>query len=584
MALDDSCAPAFGWLNGFNALGCSLSFPGYPYLANLTQVSEYRAPSEVISTEMTRKWLKVVGKGQGDSAAKIQEIEGRIKELKVRDKFREAAWQDGVFGRSQIYIDVKGQDDDMGRQKPLMIDEGGGIGKGTLKGLTVIEPYWSTPFSYNASFPEREDFYVPQSWYVMGRKTHTTRLLPFISREVPDLLKPAYNFGGISMTQLMEPYVQAWLRTRKSVNDLINIFSIVTLATDMNATLAGGSGEDVIRRAQMFTAMRDNKALLLINKNTEELAINDASLGSLDKLQAQAQEHMAAPCHIPLIKLFGVVPTGLNATGEGEIQVWYDFVKACQENLFGPQMDVVLKLVQLDLYGSIDPNIGYEWVALDEPTAKEKAEERKSNADEAGVYLQNGVVDPDEVREKLQRDPNSGWDNLQGPAPEPPEPPEPEEPTVDPNTEASHAHEAEQNEAQRDHEVTLAKMGEDIEFNEADHPRAANGEFGTGSGKSGTGATSGKGEKDQSHHMESPDTSHLNALEVNLSNTRNRAAAAKTRIQKEGYAVAVRGLEREIAQEREFLKKKYPGSTEFGEIPKEIQEMSEEDLMRELGL
>ena len=455
MAFDDGLVPAYGWLNGFNAQGCTLTFPGYPYLANLTQISEYRAPSEVISTEMTRKWVKIVGKGQGDSAAKIQKIEARMAELKVRDKFREAAWHDGIFGRAQIYIDVKGQDDDLGRQKPLMIDNGGGIAKGTLKDLTVIEPYWTTPFSYNASFPERADFYVPQSWYVMGRKTHATRLLQFVSREVPDLLKPAYNFGGISMTQLMEPYVNAWLRTRKSVNDLINIFSIVTLATDMNATLQGGNGEDVIRRAQMFTTMRDNKALLLINKNTEELAVNDASLGSLDKLQAQAQEHMAAPCHIPLIKLFGVVPTGLNATGEGEIQVWYDFVKACQENLFGPQMDTVLKLVQLDLFGSIDDNIGYEWVALDEPTAKEKAEERKSNADEASVYLQNGVVDPDEVRERLQRDPTSGWDNLQGPAPEPPEP---EEPTVDPTVEASMGHEAQQNEAQRDHEITLAKI------------------------------------------------------------------------------------------------------------------------------
>lgn len=455
--------PAFGWLNGFSAFGCTLTFPGYPYLANLTQISEYRSPSEVISTEMTRKWLKLVRKGAaakdvgGKEAAnkKMEEIESRMKELCIRDKFKKCAWLDGIYGRAQMYIQVKGQTDDMGRQKPLMIDEGGGIGKGELQDLVPIEPYWTTPYSYNASYPERADFYVPQSWYVMGRKTHTTRLLPFISREVPDLLKPAYNFGGISMSQLMEPYINMWLRTRKSVNDLINIFSIVTLATDMNATLAGGDGADVIARMKLFTQTRSNSGAMLVNKNTEELSMQNVPLGTLDKLQAQAQEHMAAPCHIPLIKLFGVVPTGLNATGEGEIQIWYDFVRACQENLFGPQMDIVLKLVQLDLYGSVDDSIGYEWVPLDEPTAKEKAEERKSNADEAGVLIDKGIVDPDEAREKLQRDPNSGWDNLQGAAPEPPEP---EEPIVDPTAEATMGHEAAEGDKQREHEVQLAKM------------------------------------------------------------------------------------------------------------------------------
>jgi phage-related protein (TIGR01555 family) len=460
MAMDDGgqSIPAFGWLNTYGGLGCTLTFPGYPYLANLTQISEYRAPSEVISTEMTRKWLKIVSKGDKGGAGvgdRIKELTDRMVELKVRDVFKTAAWYDGVFGRGQVYIEIKGDEGDLARQKPLTIENNGGVKKGSLKSLKAIEPYWTTPASYNASYPERADYYVPQSWYIMGRKTHSTRLLNFVSREVPDILKPSYNFGGISMSQLMEPYVNMWLRTRKSVNDLINKFSITTLLTDLNATLSGGDGSDTVKRATLFTRLRDNLGLFMLNKGTEELGQVNTPLSTLDKLQAQSQEHMAAPCHIPLIKLFGVVPTGLNATGEGEIQVWYDFVRACQENLFGPQMDILIKVIQLDLWGSIDPNIGYEWVALDEPTAKEKAEERKSNADEAAVYLTNGVVDPDEVRTKLQSDPNSGWDQLQGSAPEPEEP---AEPSIDPTTEASMGHEAEQNDAQREHELAITKL------------------------------------------------------------------------------------------------------------------------------
>jgi len=53
--------------------------------------------------------------------------------------------------------------------------------------------------------------------------------------------------------------------------------------------------------------------------------------------------------------MFGVVPTGLNATGEGEIQVWYDWINASQINLFGPNLQILLNVVQLDLFGAIDP-------------------------------------------------------------------------------------------------------------------------------------------------------------------------------------------------------------------------------------
>ena len=36
----------------------------------------------------------------------------------------------------------------------------------------------------------------------MGRQVHTSRILTFIGRPVPDLLKPAYSFGGLSLVQL----------------------------------------------------------------------------------------------------------------------------------------------------------------------------------------------------------------------------------------------------------------------------------------------------------------------------------------------------------------------------------------------
>lgn len=477
MALDDTGGQnfsGFGFLNTSPFFGeVSLTFPGFAFLSQLQQISEYRAPCEVTSTEMTREWIKVTSKGaKADQADKIKAITERIEELKIQEKFQTALLYDNQFGGGFLYWQFKGEESDDARQLPKLVSQ---IKTGSIVGVTAIEAYWLTPFSYNADRPELEDFYVPQSWFIMGRKTHLTRLMVVVSRPVPDLLKPSYNFVGISLAQLMFPYIQRWLRTAKSVNDLINIFSIVNLKTNMASTLSegGDNGLTLVQRLKLFTASRDNRGIFATDKDDEELEILNVTLAGLHELQAQAQEHMAAPSHIPLIKLFGVTPTGLGATGEGEIQVWYDWVKAQQNHALGDHINRMLEIVQMDLFGAVDDDITYEWCPLFQPTPKEKAELDKGESERDGKYVDMGAISPDEVREKLIAEPGSGYNNLTGPAPEVEQDvdedgnPIGEAPTGDPDAPAAqeHAsaeadkdrkHEAEQNDKDRKNALALA--------------------------------------------------------------------------------------------------------------------------------
>src|SRR5262249_37704416 len=158
----------------------------------------------------------------------------------------------------------------------------------------VIEPLWTYPGNYNSTNPLAEDFYRPRSWYVMNREVHASRLLTFVSRPLPDLLKPAYAFGGLSLSQIAKPYVDNWLRTRQSVSDLLHSFSTMVLKTNLAAVLDAGGAEQMLRRAVLFNQARDNRNLMMIDHDTEDFANVSAPLGSLDRLQAQSQEHMAA--------------------------------------------------------------------------------------------------------------------------------------------------------------------------------------------------------------------------------------------------------------------------------------------------
>lgn len=454
LALDDAAnAPAWAYLNQNN---CGLNFPGYGYLSELSQRTEYRAPVETIASEMTREWIELTVKGKGENVEeesddlvandalpdeddegvdadgdgdidggledKIEQLEKGLEEFRVRDHFRKLIELDGMFGRGQLFINIQSSNPDDENQLPLVVSPET-IKKGSLLGFKVIEPIWTTPYNYNSTDPTRGDFYKPRAWFVIGKRVHSSRLLTFMSREVPDILKPAYNFGGLSLTQLMEPYVFQWLRTRNSVSDLVHNFSVMILKTDMGAVLAGdpAASKGFFDRIRLFISSRDNQGLSVLDKNREEMQEVHASLANLDKLQAQSQEHMAAPSHIPLVKLIGITPGGLNASSEGEIQVWYDHVRSLQIFMLTAHLKHILDILQLHLFGEIDESIGFEFRPLSSPTAKELSEMRKSDGETDKNYVDMGAVSPDEVREKVAADPNSGYNNLSGNAPGPPE-------------------------------------------------------------------------------------------------------------------------------------------------------------------
>lgn len=422
----ESAAANLGLLENVNAaFGEGYAFPGFTVLANWAQIPEFRRPAEVYAREMTRKWIKIKATGEEKKADKIKQIEAEFKRLNVQAKFREAIEQDGLHGRSQIFIDVGMESDQIepDELKTELVESSAKIGKGSIKRLTVIEPIWSYPNRYNANDPLDPTFYKPTSWFVMGKEIHSSRLMTIISRDVPDILKPAYAFAGLSLSQMIKPYADNWLRTRQSVSDLIHAFTVWTLKTDMAQLLNKGGVENFFNRMQMFNLGRDNHGVNAIDKDKEEFGNVSAPLGGLDKLQAQSQEQMCAPTGLPLVYLTGITPSGLNATSEGEIEVFQDTLSANQ-GIYTPFVSKVLNVVQLSLFGEIDPEIGFEWVPMRTMSEEQRANNRKANAETDAVLIGAGVIDPEESRTRIANEEESPYHglDLSQPLPEPPEP------------------------------------------------------------------------------------------------------------------------------------------------------------------
>lgn len=407
----DAAEHAMDWLGQTrNALSFveDAGFPGFPVLALLGQLAEYRTMHETLAEECVRCWGLVTSAGEADDD-KVQQITAELGRLNVRAAVKLMVTHDQAFGGAHAYIKIK--DDDEQRELPLLLKPYS-VPIGAFQGLRVVEPYWVTPNDYNSIDPTKENFYKPSSWWLLGTMTHATRLFTLVSRPVADMLKPTYSFRGISMTQLAIPYVDNWLRTRQSVSDTVKQFSVSGVLTDLQQSLLPGAGTTLDYRAQLLNLYRDNRNLLLLDKATEEFFQINTPLSGLDALQAQAQEQMAAVSHTPLVKLLGITPSGLNASSEGELRVWYDYVHGYQEDSLTPLMIVVLKLIQLSLFGAVDEGVSWEWTELHEATEVEKSAIDKDQMETDRGYIEAGVVTPAQVAQRLSADPSSPYSGI----------------------------------------------------------------------------------------------------------------------------------------------------------------------------
>lgn len=414
LGMDNAMHDVYGYLNNNLCLGYE-TFLGYARLGQLAQKAEFRLMSEKPAEAMTRKWIEFKSTSTKDKTELIKHLEQRLKDFNIRQLFEQLAVQDNIFGRVQLFVDL-GEHSGEELTTPMLMHKSKLFGK--LRKFKLIEAMYSYPVEYTASNPMADSYYNPQAWFVMGQRVHASRLLLFVGRPLPDLLKPAYNFGGMSMSQLALPYVENWLSTRQSVNRLIRNFSITGIKTNMMAALAGGEGDDIIQRGELYNNQRDNQGLFMIDKETEDMFQHNVPLSTLDKLQAQSQEHMSSISSIPLVVFFGITPSGLNASSEGEIRVWYDYIKDRQEKFFRPNLQKVLEIIQLSDFGEVDNEITFDFIDLWQPNAVEIENARKVRAETDVLYMDAQVIAAEEVRQELSTNPDSGYTGLPEIAPE----------------------------------------------------------------------------------------------------------------------------------------------------------------------
>ena len=447
--------------------GEGLGFLGYAYLSELTQRPEFRRISEIWAAECTRKWIRLTG----DNPDRLQKLEDAMKRFNVREKFREAIEIDGFQGRSHIFMDFGDEGVDL--QGPIALTSET-IPKDSLKNLKVIEAYWCYPMDYNTNNPLDDDFYAPRTWQIFNNRVNTSRILTFVGRELPDMIKPVYMFGGLSLSQMVKPYVDNYIRNRTSVGNLLFSFSTMVLSTEMAVMLTDVGASELVQRIAAYTFGRDNGGLMMVDKETEELSNVSAPLGGVSDLLAQSLEQILIPAGIPMVVYAGTTPAGLNASSDGELKAFYGHIVGYLEKTCRGPLHTVLQVLQLNLDGKIDETVSFDFVDLWVMTAAERAEIRAKQATVDCEYMDRGVLDPEEVRDRLKREedgPYFGVD-LQGN--------DDAMPGAQPDPATLPGAQAEGEEEDEDDKPLKLRSAANDAWQEGDHPRGKGGQFGAG--------------------------------------------------------------------------------------------------------
>jgi len=267
------------------------------------------------------------------------------------------------------------------------------------------------PGPYNASNPLGSDYFIPQVFYVQGVPVHRSRLIIFKENELPVMLRPAYNFVGISLAQRALDAVCHYTESREAMVRMLLKCSTMVFKSDMSDIFNGDVADTMDTRIKYFVQNRDNDGVAVIDREREDLAVLNTSLGGMSDIVQRCQEDVCSQFHEPAVKMFGLSPSGFS-TGETDLHNHNENIMITQERIGREPIDKVLRILQMDTFGEINEELEFNFAPLNEQDEATKLQNEATKANIDGQLLQMGVISVDDVRDRLLRDEDSGYSTL----------------------------------------------------------------------------------------------------------------------------------------------------------------------------
>lgn len=294
---------------------------------------------------------------------------------------------------------------------PFNID---GVKPDSYKGMIQVDPYWCAPEldMESSSQSDSMHFYEPTYWLINGTRYHRTHLRVYRHGMLPDILKPAYQYGGFPVPQLIMERVYGAERTANEAPLLALTKRTMVYKTDVAKMLANADALDDLAK---LSELWNNHGTRVIGTD-DDMVQMDTGLSDMDALIMTQYQLVAAAAEVPATKLLGTSAKGFNATGEFDEASYHESLESIQTHDLTPLVEHHHMLVVKSL-GINDLQTAISWEPLDSPTAKEYAETNKLKAETGAALVQSGAIDGVDERKRIANDKNSDYSGIEADKP-----------------------------------------------------------------------------------------------------------------------------------------------------------------------
>lgn len=339
-----------------------------------------------------------------DFLTEIKDVSDDKTKYNIREVARLFAEKKRQFGQILAFPIIDGVDYSL----PFNIDA---VKPNSYKGMTVVDPVWyAAELDSDAiSDPSSLNYFRPTYFRMPdGKKIHYSWCLFNLNGEVPDVLKPTYYWGGYPVPQLIYKRVYAAEKTANEAPMLA--MSKRLLVTDINVAAAVTNQKETQDKINALINFRDNFGVVTKRPN-ENIQQIDTSLTDFDEVIMTQYQLVAAASAVPASKLIETQPKGFNSNGEYEDNQYKMLLASIQEDDLSPLMEFHYQLLCKSKFG-LTRYFTVKFDEIDTPTEKERAEINEIQARTDATLVQAGVIAPDEVRQKLINDENSGYNGI----------------------------------------------------------------------------------------------------------------------------------------------------------------------------
>lgn len=295
---------------------------------------------------------------------------------------------------------------------------------GSYKGLLVLDR-WSgvTPEDKLVEDISDPEFGMPEYYTVssdaltVGIRVHHSRIIRFMGRPLPYLEQLAETYWGASELE----HVFDELRKRDNVSWNIAMLTFmanlrVMKMDGMSQVLAVGNEQaqmQLYNTVQGMNAMMNNNSIQVLGEN-DTYETHQYTFGGIGETYDRFMMDVAGAAETPVTKLFGRSPAGMNATGESDMQNYYDTIEEKQEAELRPVYDKILPIMFISTLGGIPDDWDYEFNPIRRPRDDEMADLASKNTDSVTKAFQAGMVSQRTALKELrqQSEMTGMWSNI----------------------------------------------------------------------------------------------------------------------------------------------------------------------------